>query len=451
MAVAGRVLTLWALGVLVASVPVDLNAEERLVAIAEVEEPEAPAAEAEGINTATCWRLRSLVRSNGPRQGFEWAVTKLELYTSSDASGDALTGESVSSSTNEEVEDVGPEKAFDGKEDSHWQANGMDSGEYLGLKLPEAKQVRSMKIMQVDAQKSVNQAVLEKSVNCETWARVAEFPELNDSFGKLVTFNFQAVDTIPSGVFQIRSRVDLNLCVGVAPDEAEEQDIADGIPQKTYGPGNALVVQMCNVDVLPQFWSFDDEGRLVNAANDATVLQLNLGDGGAVEEGGEMILQTCENDCPDINSSFKYNEGNGDGFFFHKDSTHFILAPKDGKLEEGASLVTTACSSEGTDATIEECSDKTFAQWDVPPMFTIETGKRAINCAPYSHSTEVPMPADNRLLVQKACAAKESCNVYMWADDQTGEDANKGWLCDRLDIVYSGKTGYELGFRVRGS
>lgn len=114
-------------------------------------------------------------------------------------------------------------------------------------------------------------------------------------------------------------------------------------------------------------------------------------------------------------------------------------------------MVTSVCSAAGTDAVIDECADKTNAQWDVPPMFTIETGKKAVNCAPYSHSSEVPIPASNRLIVQKACAAKDSCSVYMWADEQTGEDGHKGWLCDRLDIVYSGKQGYELGFRVRGS
>merc|ERR1711959_762357 len=94
-----------------------------------------PPVEPEGLNTASCWRLKSLVRSNGPRQGFEWSVTKLELYTSSDASGDALTGETIVSSTNEEATDNTADKAFDGADDTYWQANGMDSGEYIGLKL----------------------------------------------------------------------------------------------------------------------------------------------------------------------------------------------------------------------------------------------------------------------------------------------------------------------------
>jgi hypothetical protein len=446
------VLLTFGLVVLAVAVPVDLNAEDRLVALSELdaEDPVAPA-ESEGINTASCWRIKSLVRTNGPRQGFEWAVTKLELYTSSDATGTALAGEAIVSSVNENNEGTEGDKAFDGSEDTHWQANGMDSGEYLGIKLAEAKQVRSLKIMQPDDQKSVKQAVLEKSVNCVSWARVAEFPELDNSYGALATFTFESVDTIPSGVFQIRSRVDINMCVGVKPDDAELQDIADGVPQKSLVPGNPLQVQTCNVDVLPQFWSFDGENRLVNAANDATVIQVELDSEGNPAEDGAMTLETCNDDCPDINSSFNYNEGSGDGLFLHRLVTGLVMAPKGGALSDGTELVLTRCTAEGTDAEIAECAEKTFAQWDVPPMFTIETGKRAENCAPYSHSSEVPMPADNRVAVQKACAAKDSCNVYMWADAQTGEDANKGWLCDRLNIVYGGKQGYELGFRVRGS
>ena len=121
-----------------------------------------------------------------------------------------------------------------------------------------------------------------------------------------------------------------------------------------------------------------------------------------------------------------------------------------GNLANGVPLVMTACGDEGTTATIDNCADKTFAQWDVPPMFTIETGKKAVNCAPYSHSLEVPIASDTRLFAQKSCAAKASCDVYMWSDTDAAEDPLKAWLCDRLDIVYSGKVGYELGFRARG-
>eukprot|EP00656_Telonema_subtile_P008564 TRINITY_DN13_c0_g1_i1.p2 TRINITY_DN13_c0_g1~~TRINITY_DN13_c0_g1_i1.p2 ORF type:complete len:129 (-),score=47.36 TRINITY_DN13_c0_g1_i1:214-600(-) len=100
-----------------------------------------------------------------------------------------------------------------------------------------------------------------------------------------------------------------------------------------------------------------------------------------------------------------------------------------------------------------EYGDKSSAQWDVPPMFTIETGKKAQNCAPYSHMNpdeQKPIAANTRLAAQKACAADRACKVYMWADEATGDDADKAWLCQALDIVYSGKQGYELGFRVSG-
>lgn len=125
-----------------------------------------------------------------------------------------------------------------------------------------------------------------------------------------------------------------------------------------------------------------------------------------------------------------------------------------GQLSEGKELVTTACAAEGTEAAIGECADKTFAQWDVPPMFTIESGKKAVNCAPYSHTNpdeHQPIAAASRLVAQQACARDRKCKTYMWADESTGEDSNKAWLCEALDIVYSGKTGYELGFRVSGS
>jgi hypothetical protein len=373
------------------------------------------------------------------------------MYTSSDASGTALTGTPVFSSENQDVEGVDAAKAFDGAGDTNWQANGMDSGEYIGVQLAEAQEVRSIKLQQKDEQQGIKQGVLEKSLNCETWARVAEFPELNLAYGNLATYTFSSVDKVPSGVFQIRSRVDINMCIGVEPDESELQDIADGIPQKIITPGNALQIQMCNVDVLGQFWSFDDQERLVNAANDATTMQVTLDDAGALSDEAPVILQTCEDGCPDIKSSFKYNEGSGDGLLFNTEATNLVLAPAGGSLTEGTGLVTATCSEDGTDAAIDLCADKTFAQWDVPPMFTIETGKKAINCAPYSHSKESAIPADDRLTAQKACAANPKCSVYMWADGNTGEDANKGWLCEALDIVYAGKQGYELGFRVRGS
>ena len=77
-----------------------------------------------------------------------------------------------------------------------------------------------------------------------------------------------------------------------------------------------------------------------------------------------------------------------------------------------------------------------------------------MNCAPYSHNLPdklQPTAANSRLVAQQACAADPVCNVYMWADGNTGDDANKAWLCEQLDIVYAGKQGYELGFRVKGA
>merc|ERR1712028_4179 len=147
-----------ALCAMAASVPLelDINSQEELLAVSaldhSLEDPEP-----EGTNKATCWRLRSLVRSNGPRQGYEWTLTKFELVASSDASGDPLTGEVETSSVKEETDEAGEvtspndgAKAFDGLDTTNWQANGMDGGEYIGLKLADATEVRSVKIQQKD-------------------------------------------------------------------------------------------------------------------------------------------------------------------------------------------------------------------------------------------------------------------------------------------------------------
>eukprot|EP00658_Telonema_sp_P-2_P045868 TRINITY_DN338_c0_g1_i2.p1 TRINITY_DN338_c0_g1~~TRINITY_DN338_c0_g1_i2.p1 ORF type:complete len:457 (-),score=100.95 TRINITY_DN338_c0_g1_i2:311-1681(-) len=434
--------------------PEELGSEEQsLIAISETlntgsalaDEP----VEEEGTNVAQCWRLRSLVRANGPRQGFEWSISNLAFFSTSDGSGDALSGDVSASSVKEDTENVA-ENAFDGNSANRWQANGMDSGEYIILKLPEAKEVRSIRIQQLDEQSSVNQAVLEKSINCKGWARVAEFPQMSGSFGKGELLTFSSVDTIPSGVFQIRSRSNIDKCVGVAPDDDEVESISEGIPQKTASFGSNIVIQQCSVAVLPQFWSFTDAGLLMNAKNG--VLQLELDGSNQVLLSGKATLGDCTGAaCNDLKSGLRYNEGAGDGLFLHRGKTNLILAPREGSLDEGTVIEVTTCSDEGEDATIEACADKPFGQFDVPPMFTIESRKMAENCAPYSHNGgAAPLESATRLSAQKACAADNKCTVYMWADQSTGNDANKAWLCESLGNVYPGKQGYELGFRVRG-
>merc|ERR1711998_751380 len=50
-----------------------------------------------GTNVAQCWRLKSLVKSNGVRDGFEWALSSLKFFEEADRTGDPLTGTPVSS------------------------------------------------------------------------------------------------------------------------------------------------------------------------------------------------------------------------------------------------------------------------------------------------------------------------------------------------------------------
>merc|ERR1712194_490023 len=152
---------------------------------------------------------------------------------------------------------------------------------------------------------------------------------------------------------------------------------------------------------------------------------------------GALVLGSCVQDaCEELKSGLRYNEGNGDGMILVKDQASLVMSPAQGKLSEGTALHTVKCASGGKESSIEECATQTYAQWDVPPMFTIETGKKAVNCAPYSHRNpdeHKPIVADSRLVAQEACAKDRACKVYMWAGERAEEDANKAWLCEALD------------------
>lgn len=167
---------------------------------------------------------------------------------------------------------------------------------------------------------------------------------MSGSYAKAELFKFASVDTVPSGVFQIRSRINVNICLGVKPDDEEAQDIADGIPQKTSTPGSPLIVQMCNVDVMSQFWSFNDMGRLVNAAVLNSLIQVELDDAGLPKVDGALTLGSCTEgarsqpvalmtvaeECDTLKSTFRYNEGSGDGLLLPKDKTNLVVSPAGG-------------------------------------------------------------------------------------------------------------------------
>merc|ERR1712166_1723507 len=99
----------------------------------------------------------------------------------------------------------------------------------------------------------------------------------------------------------------------------------------------------------------------------------------AVDNGFAMGI--CRDGCPDKTASE----------FMYSDSV------KGGEFVEGAEIVFGTC---GTDpdvaAEIEQCPDNIQGQWELLPMFALEAGKEAINCAPYSHTMATPDFAGTR-------------------------------------------------------
>jgi len=432
---------------------------------------------ADGNDVAKCWRIKSLVRGNGPREGFEWQITSLKFFTSEDGSGTSLTGEAVSSGDQKAEDPAGKDgkaaNAFDGKADTAWVAKRLEAGEYVGLKLSEAKEVKSVQIKQLDELHGVRSAVLEKSQDCEYFARVAEFPDFHHSYTKDKLFSFAGLYETPPGVFQIRSRHDVNMCFGVKIPKAEEEDVAGGVPQKGFDDGAQVEIQMCNINVIPQFFSFGDstsDGRVVSAQDNSMVMLLSDAEGPpsadpkpAPKEGGALVMKRCQDQCPNFNTFFRLDRL--EGIMIDTKAPAFVLQPTEGKFKKKTPVVSSQCApkpDKGKDqkeASLAECKDKTYAQFDLIPLFTIEKDKKAINCAPYSHTRDKkPIQVANEKEAQRACAKDPDCTVYMYADDTATnpQDRGKAWTCTRLNEVNSGNDengepkygGYRLGFRA---
>jgi hypothetical protein len=418
-----------------------------------------------GLNVAPCWRLKTLVRGNGLRDGFEWAVPSLKFFEEPDCSGAWLNGTALSSGAQKPDGPAGrdgkADHAFDGNLTTAWVAKRRDSGEYIGLRFEAPKEVKCIKVQQQDQEHGVRAAVLEKSVDCQGWARVAEFPDFPKSYANEETFQFNALDEMPSGVFQIRSRHDIGKCISPKVPPEEEEDVAYGIAQRNFEDGAQLELQRCDLKTLPQFWYFDNQNRLVNVRDTTSVLTIPDAEATGEppvpkppSEGGSVVIKHCENGCPNLNSPLKFSE-NGDALLIHRTSDYFILAPKDNKLKKNQPIVTVACGAAGAGGELEKCADKTNAQWDLVPLFTVAPGKQAVNCAPYSHQHPndlQPTPLANQWEAQRACASDKSCKFYMYvepdAKDAPADQKGKVWFCTALDVVYSGKQGYQLGFRA---
>lgn len=314
-----------------------------------------------------------------------------------------------------------------------------------------------------DQAHGVRAAVLEKSTDCVGFARVAEFPSFANSYAEETVFQFDPLNTVPVGVFQIRSRHNISLCFGCEVPVAEQQDVAWGISQKTFPDGGKIELQTCNLNALMQFWYFDGSQRLVNAMDGISMLTIPSaeaqGDPAVPQdptEGAPVVVKRCDNGCPNLNGAIRYSS-NEDGFLKHDTSEIFIVAPEGLKLNDTHIPVTmTACGT--TDVgpgELEQCPGKTAAQWDLVPLFTVMDGKKAVNCAPYSHSHPndlQPTAVNSAHHAQRLCAADATCMVYMYvtaeSTDATDAEKGKAWFCTKLDTVYSGKQGYSLGFRA---
>jgi hypothetical protein len=449
----------------VAAVATNTNDQSALVETLADNEAQAPA---EGNDVARCWRIKSLVRGNGPREGFEWQVVAAKFFTSEDGSGTPLTGEAMSSGDQVATDPAGKDgkaaNAFDGKDDTAWVAKRMDAGEYVGLKLTEAKEVKSVRIKQLDEAHGVRAAVLEKSQDCQYFARVAEFPEFPKSYGKEQFFSFAGLYETPPGVFQIRSRHNVNLCFGVEIPKSQIEDVEGGVPQKSFDEGAKVELQNCNIDVVPQYFSFNKNGDVVSAQNNKMVL--TLPDAASApgqpaqspKEGGTVVMKECKDGCPNINSAFRLDRI--EGLLVHTKTIGMLLQPTGGALKKKTPIITSECAKDGKQAALHECKDKTYAQWDLIPLFTIEKNKKANNCAPYSHTKALqPLVAATQKAAQRACAKDPDCTVYMYTDStaEPANDRHKVWLCTRLNEVNTGTdaagspkfSGYQLGFRAQ--
>merc|ERR1712196_168146 len=130
-------------------------------------------------------------------------------------------------------------------------------------------------------------------------------------------------------------------------------------------------------------------------------------------------------------------------------------SPKGNSLKTGTDVVMTACGKKTEGGKAADCAAKANAQFDMVPLFTIMKGKKAVNCAPYSHTHQdklKPVAVKSAWEAQQMCAADKTCAVYMYVDsdaaDAPADDRGKAWFCTALDVVYSGKSGYQLGFRA---
>jgi len=233
------------------------------------------------------------------------------------------------------------------------------------------------------------------------------------------------------------------------PTLLQEPDL---IAAKPIDYNTGLEVQRCSDNKQPQFWYLESTGRLRNAAGKDYVAAIGGGIGGTSILGAyrqptvndTLSIQKCVGKCAeDKNNYFAYASESKGGFLrLKKDgwSNLVIAAPAgDAKAPIKPGYVKlAACGDDKMKAAdVANCKGLTNAQWELSPMFNIETKKQAITCSPYGHQNIEPLVCESSTQAQILCARDKLCIAYNWVNkDAQGDFNNKVWLCRELHDVH---------------
>merc|ERR1711966_35511 len=419
---------------------------------------------------APMWRVLS--KAKVPLEN--WLVTHLRFFESLDGSGDPVNCEAIAStykgmSATPIVNDFEPAKATDGNDDTNWESENGEAGQWIGIKCTEYKDIKSI-AMQVPNPVMAPAAVeIQKSVDFfdanVAPATVAEISDMKSWGKKLELYKLRPQDIQPKSLFAIRSQKDPNLCVGVRTRLTDPDDEMSAVIK--IEDQAVVELQRCDDDVTTQWWSFDQNSGLLHSAADEIYVIRFEGDPEMAkpdEGGNNLIIGMCsgEKGCPKA-GKFKYNDSVNGGFmrsgFYDRANLVFSAAPEaGGELKAGTAMKASPCGPTNpaqASLLVPECKAREedpgqdFGRFELPPMFNVEEGRRAIKCSPYSHSLLQPETATNRQQAQRLCAKDIKCSAYNWGKIDA-EPANTVYLCYKLHNVYAGaeEEAWELGVRA---
>ena len=167
-------------------------------------------------------------------------------------------------------------------------------------------------------------------------------------------------------------------------------------------------------------------------------------DGSVAPKAGDTLsIKKCIAKCPEEKvSRFSYTNGKAGGLLRlkHPDWQNMVItAPVDAKKKVKAGYVKLGqCGDSGKNpADVKLCGNLPNAQWELAPMFQVETKKKAISCSPYGHKNVEPKPCTSAKQAQILCAKDPKCIAYNWVDATAlGKDTNKVWLCQALHDIH---------------